>query len=305
MRRALFLFALGCGREAVAPPSTAPAEPPRRAGSALSPPAPFAAASDAASPASAAASPCTTAAAKLGPALTAEQIAVAFTPAAGAPCIDIVRADLATYRLRVLTAAHDGRSQPAPAWRETFRLTAVTNAGMFHSSGDPVALIVADGTQLGKDNKQYLGYLAFDPVAATDPPALLTGRDCPGFSLDDLRKRYRSIVQAPRLLGCSGQALPWQDTKHYSAAAIGLDRANRVVFIHARAAFTMTELSKALASLDLAGALFLEGGPEASLVVRGPDGELARVGSYETNFVENDGNQSFWWLPNIIGLEAR
>ena len=120
-----------------------------------------------------------------------------------------------------------------------------------------------------------------------------------------LRKRYRSIVQSPRLLGCAGEALPWLDKKQYSAAAIGLDRAGRLVFIHARAALTMAELSQTLAGLDLAGALFLEGGPEASLVVRGSEGELLRMGSYETNFVENDANQAFWWLPNIIGLEAR
>jgi hypothetical protein len=205
----------------------------------------------------------------------------------------------------VLTAAREGRSQPAPVWREKFQLTAVTNAGMFHSDGDPVALIVEDGVSISKDNKTYLGYFAFDPIAKSDPPALLAGRDCPGYSLEDLRKRYRSIVQAPRLLGCTGEALPWKDRKQYSAAAIGLDRAGRVVFIHARAAITMTELAQALGALDLTGALFLEGGPEASLVVRGADGELSRVGSYETSFVENDSNQSFWWLPNVIGLEAR
>jgi hypothetical protein len=291
----LFLLALGCGHDAVIASSAGESSPPSLvspagapAGSAAGPP-----------------GPCASAVTKLGPGLTAEQVALAVTPAAGAPCIDLVRADLAHHRLRVLTAARDGRSQPAPAWRETFHLVAVTNAGMFHSDGDPVALIVEDGTDVSADNKTYQGYLAFDPRAATDPPAVISGRDCPGFALDDLRKRYRSIVQSPRLLGCAGDALPWQDTKRYSSAAIGLDQLGRIVFIHARAAITMSDLSKALAALDLTGALFLEGGPEASLVVRGSDGELSRVGSYETGFVENDANQSFWWLPNILAVEAR
>ncbi|NVB85767.1 MAG: hypothetical protein HOV81_45805, partial [Kofleriaceae bacterium] len=157
------------------------------------------------------------------------------------------------------------------------------------------------------DNNKFGGYLAFYPVASSDPPVTIAGRDCPGFSLDDLRARYRSIVQSSRLLGCDGSALPWQDKKQYSAAAIGVDRLGHIVFIHARAAVTMTELSRALASKDLglAGAIFLEGGPEASLLVRGTEGELSRVGSYETNFVENDTNQSFWWLPNVLALEAR
>lgn len=251
-------------------------------------------------------SPCTTEVRPLGPGLTTEQALLAATPAAGAtPCIDLVRADLAHHRVRVLTAARDGHSQAAPAWRETFHLVAVINAGMFHEDGKPVGMIIEDGVAVSGDNKKYSGFLAFDPRSAADPATVLTGRDCPGFDLADLRKRYRSIIQAPRLLGCTGAALPWQDKKQYSSAAVGVDRAGHVVFIHARAAVTMTELSASLASLDLAGALFLEGGPEASLVVRGNDGELARMGSYETGFVENDTNQSFWWLPNVLALEAR
>lgn len=274
------VVALGCGHDAVVATSAAPGESPKPK------------------------SPCVTDAIQLGPGLRSEQREVGAKPAAGAPCIDVVRADLAHHRLRILSAARDGASRPATAWREAFHLTAVINAGMFHTNGDPVALIVDNGVALSADNKAYLGYFAFDPVAKTDPPVLVTGRDCPHFSLADLRTRYRSIVQAPRLLGCAGEPLPWQDKKHYSAAAIGVDRQGRVILIHARAAFTMTELAIAVGDLNLAGALFLEGGPEASLVVRGADGELSRVGSYETGFVDNDTNQSFWWLPNVIGLEA-
>ena len=33
--------------------------------------------------------------------------------------------------------------------------------------------------------------------------------------------------------------------------------------------------------------------------------DVSRIGSYETGFVENDGNTAFWWLPNVIGVEPR
>lgn len=248
--------------------------------------------------------PCPTAPVQLGDGLTHERQPLGVPPAAGVePCFDVVRADVARYHLRLLTKAQDGASQPAPQWRERYKLTAVTNAGMFHAGGAPVSLIVQDGTPLSKDNKRYGGYLAFDPIADGAPPILLTGRDCKDFDLATLRTRYRSILQSNRLLGCSGEALRWIDAKQYSAAAIGIDRAGRLVFIHARAAVTMSDLARAVASLGMAGALFLEGGPEASLVVRGDKGELARVGSYETGFVENDENKSFWWLPNVLALE--
>ncbi len=220
------------------------------------------------------------------------------------PCIDVVRADPAKLKLRVLTAARDGSSHPAPDWRETFHLAAVINAGMFHDDGTPVGLIVEDGAAVGADNGKLGGVLAFDPRDAHDPPAVLTGRGCAGFDVAALRQRYRSLVQSSRLLGCDGAALPWADPKQYSAAAIGLDRSGRVVLLHARAAVTMAELSRALAAsgLDLAGALFLEGGPEASLVAKGEYGALARTGSFETGFYESDGNRAFWWLPNVLAL---
>jgi hypothetical protein len=193
----------------------------------------------------------------------------------------------------------------ALAWRASRSLVAVTNAGMFHASGAPVGLIVAGGTARGADNPKMGGFLAWDPVSPDDPPAIVAGRTCAGFDLAALRRRYRSIVQSYRFLGCDGASLPWQDPKQYSAAGLGVDRAGRAVFFHARAAVTMAELARALAAHDLAGALFLEGGPEASLVVHGPSGSLDRVGSYETHFLEDDSNHRFWPLPNVIGLTAR
>jgi hypothetical protein len=250
--------------------------------------------------------PCPVDVRSLGTGLEIDRWAIAATPAAGGPpCIDVVRADATRYALRVLSVAEEREARTAPGWRDAFHLAAVINAGMFHESGKPVGMIVTEGTVRSADNTKMSGYLAWDPVSASDPAVQLTGRDCPGFDLADLRTRYHSIVQSYRLLGCAGEALPWVDPKQYSAAAIGLDRAGRIVFLHARAAVTMAELSAALATHDLVGALFLEGGPEASLVARGPEGELSRVGSYETRFVENDRNQAFWNLPNVIALLPR
>ncbi|NVB82863.1 MAG: hypothetical protein HOV81_31085, partial [Kofleriaceae bacterium] len=105
----LLTIASGCGRSsadlmaATPPPEGLPVEP---------------------------AGPCDAEPSLLGAGLTAELAPLDATPAlaATAPCIDIVRADLTRYRLRVLTSARDGASHPAPAWRDAFHLVAVTNA---------------------------------------------------------------------------------------------------------------------------------------------------------------------------------
>jgi len=245
--------------------------------------------------ADAATDPCAVARPSLGPGLTHERWPLGATPVAGSPpCIDVVRAD-ATYHLRAFS---DPGKRTAPAWRDSEKLAGVINAGMFHDDGAPVGLLVAGGRARGIDNPKFGGFIAWDPVAPGDPPVTMAGAQCAGFDLAALRRRYRSLLQSYRLLDCDGHALPWGDPKRYSAAGIGVDRAGRVVLLHARAAVTMAELSRALAAHDLAGAIFLEGGPEASLIA----GELELVGSYETGFVENDDNRAFWALPNILGL---
>ncbi|MEO8700292.1 MAG: phosphodiester glycosidase family protein [Kofleriaceae bacterium] len=230
--------------------------------------------------------------------LVGERWTIAATPIAGEPCIDVVRADLAALALRAFT---DPKRRTAPAWRDGEHLIAVTNAGMFHDDNNPVGLVIDRGNVRGVDNPKFGGFVAWDPVAAGDPPVISVGSSCAGFDLAALRVRYRSLVQGYRLLDCDGHALPWKDPKQYSAVALAVDRAGRLVFLHARGAVTMGELSVSLAGHDLAGAIFLEGGPEASLIA----GDLSLIGSYETGFVENDDNREPWALPNVLGLVRR
>jgi hypothetical protein len=238
---------------------------------------------------------------EIGPGIVAERRAITAKPAAGEACMDVVRVDLARYRARVLAASRDGGVRTATEWRDAFQLAAVVNAGMFHDDGSPVGMIIRDGVALGADNAKMGGYLALDPRDPGDAPAIVAGRGCAGFDLAALRARYRTIVQSYRLLDCDGGALRWADPKQYSAVAIGVARDGALVLVHARGAVTMAELSRAIAGIDLAGALFLEGGPEATLVA----GSLVRIGSYETGFNENDANVAEWKLPLVIGIAPR
>jgi Phosphodiester glycosidase len=279
-------------------------------GAAAADPAPRdAAARDARAARAAGDAPCDGQPVPLARGVTAERWRVAGDPALPdrAPCVDLVRVDLARYQLRILAAARDGGARPAPKWADDFALIAAINLSMFGDDGAPVALAVdGRGPLHERDNKQFGGFLAFDPVDPHDAPAVVAGRDCPGFDLGALRRRYRALVQSYRLLDCDGGAIAWKDAKSYSAAAVGVDRAGRLVLVHVRAPFTMRALSAALAEPDLAlaGAIFVEGGPEASLVVHG-DRTLERVGSFETGFVETDDNHRFWDLPNVIGVIPR
>ena len=55
--------------------------------------------------------------------------------------------------------------------------------------------------------------------------------------------------------------------------------------------------------LGISRAMYLEGGPEASLRVVTPGGVVDRVGSYVTGFFESDDNTRYWALPNVLAVE--
>jgi len=219
--------------------------------------------------------------------------------------VTVVRIDPRVYPLRLLTAATHGGVRTAPAWAQVFGLRGVANAGMFLEGGRSVGLMVSPaGTNQGRVNARYGAFLAFDPAAATDAPVAMFGRGCPGFDLARIRARYRTVIQSIALLDCRGRPIPSSGRRAYSASAIGLDRRGRVAFVHVRTPYTMGAFRRILASpaVGLVSAMYLEGGPEASLWVRGEHETVEEMGSYETGFFESDENRRFWEIPNVIGF---
>jgi hypothetical protein len=129
-------------------------------------------------------------------------------------------------------------------------------------------------------------------------------RGCPGFDVARIRARYRTVVQSINLLDCAGRPIPSAGRRAYSASAVGLDREGRVAFVHTRTPYTMGGFRRILASpaVGLVSAMYLEGGPEASLFVHAPGAHVQAIGSFEHGFVENDDNHEFWEIPNVLGF---
>ncbi len=90
--------------------------------------------------------------------------------------------------------------------------------------------------------------------------------------------------------------------KRWSTAAIGVDGKGRVLFLHARSPWPVHDFVERLLALpiDLQRAMYTEGGPEATLYVHAGKVERDFVGSFETGFMENDGNTEEWPLPNVV-----
>lgn len=248
---------------------------------------------------------------ELAPGLEVTRVLAPEPPAiaVGDRCLTFVRIDPARFRLRLHAGAFEGGAKTAPEWAAGDPAGAI-NASMFHLEGTSIGLMV-DGERVvtAKDNAALGGFYAFDPVREGLPAVAVFGRECEGFDLARVRADYRVVVQNYRMLDCAGKPIAWKDEKSYSAALIGVDRDGWALFIHSRTPYTMSALARMIASAapppGVSGALFVEGGPEASLYARAGAHEVREIGSFESLFLEADSNDRFWALPNVIAFEPR
>src|SRR5262249_21698109 len=114
---------------------------------------------------------------------------------------------------------------------------------------------------------------------------------------------YDSVIQNLRLIRAPGRGAWGAQARRWSEAAVAVDKTGHVLFVFSRAPHSMFEFNRILLSLPLevTAAMHVEGGPEASLSIRGPL-KLDLNGSYETGFVENDSVGQQWEIPNVLGV---
>lgn len=247
---------------------------------------------------------------RVGEAIVVSRLRASRAPTvrAGDRTITIVRVDPSRYRFRLFTESHDGSRRPLPRWIGDENLTGGINAGMFLPDGRTVGFSMVDGVvRSNRRPAMFTAVVGLDPVTAASSRLAMGGEGC-AVDLDGLRRTHRSVLQVRKLLlSCQGEPLSWPNRRRYSAAAFGIDEHGHAVLVHCRTPYRMDELSEMLHDLDpgLRALAFMEGGPEASLIVRGGSVNVAEVGSYEDGFNENDDNRAFWDLPNIIGFAPR
>jgi hypothetical protein len=218
--------------------------------------------------------------------------------------VAIARVDPARFDLGLYPASSRTPQEAAPidVWARERRLAAGINAGMFEPGGRTTGYARVDGVTINPNwKKNYGAFLALGPDDPKLPAAAILDPDC-----DDVKameKHYRVILQSMRMIDCKGANRWTKSARIWSTAALGIDGQGRVLFIHARSPWDVYDFNQILLALPvgLRRAMYLEGGPEASLSVDAGGFSTIRVGSWETGFREDDTNDKPWPLPNIIG----
>lgn len=219
----------------------------------------------------------------------------------------IVRVDLRRYAFRFLTESTDGPRRTLPAWMRDFDLAGGINAGMFLPSGRSCGYLRARG-EVRSDRRPpgWDAVIGFDPTTGGAPFAL-GGAGC-GRDLEGMRDVFGSVLQGRKMLvDCAGRATTTWRTNRFSSALLGVDREGRAVLVHTRTPYRMQVLAPMLAdpALGIRGLAYMEGGPEASVMVQAEGHRVAEMGSYEDGFWPRDDNREFWDLPNVVGFAPR
>jgi len=220
----------------------------------------------------------------------------------------IIRIDPEIYSLRLLSASELNHSNlTVKQWCERYDLIGAINAGMFQTDYRSNVGYMKNFEHLNNPwvNPSYHSVAAFNPVNKNNSKFRIYDTD--ETNIQDVISRYHTVIQNLRLIKSPARNRWSQQNKKWSEAALGQDRDGNVLFIFSRSPYSMHDLNNILIQLpiNIVNAQHLEGGPEASLYFKFNELEIEVMGSYETGFNENDFNDTFWNLPNVIGIEKK
>jgi hypothetical protein len=227
---------------------------------------------------------------------------------AGNSRITMIRVNPRYYNLMLLTASELGEeNMSVKEWTNNYDLICAINAGMFQTDFKSNVGYMKNFQHMNnsKINSEYFSVAAFNPVDQEHPSFRIFDSD--ETDVYQIINSYHTVIQNLRLIKRPGINRWKKQNRMWSEAALGEDQMGNILFIFSRSPYSMYELNTSLISLSLnvVCAQHLEGGPEASLYLNHNGIEIQRVGSFETGFNENDNNDEYWNIPNVIGLKKK
>jgi hypothetical protein len=218
----------------------------------------------------------------------------------------IIKIDPNFYSFRLLCAGELKHSiLTVKEWTQKYNLIGAINAGMFLTDYVSNVGFMKNYNYENNPsiNSKYFSVAAFNPKDSTYSEQFQIF-DIDEESIDKINSKYNTVIQNLRLVKHPSLNRWSQQNKKWSEAALGQDTFGNVLFIFVRSPYSMHDLINILKSLpiNIDRAQHLEGGPEASLYFSLNNLTIDKMGSFETAFSENDNNNSFWPVPNVIGF---
>jgi len=218
--------------------------------------------------------------------------------------ITIVKIDPNYYSFKLLSASeHNNERLTTKDWSKKFNLIGTVNAGMFQKDLITHVGYMKNSQHINNPNlmndKAVLGFNASD---STVPEIQIIDRECQDFNT--LKKKYNTLIQNIRVVDCNQKNVWRQQDKKWSMIVLGIDKNGNVLFIFCRSPYSVHDFINILFTLPISlyNAMYLEGGPEASMYLSSLYIELNLSGSFETGFTTTNAFSVPLPIPNVIGF---
>lgn len=222
--------------------------------------------------------------------------------------IRVLRIDPQYFNLQLLNASavKDGQPLSAKEWSRRNGLVAAINASMYQADYKSSVSLMrtkahVNNPRLSKD----MAILAFDRKQSDVPPVKIIDRQCEDF--ETWGKKYDTVIQSIRMISCTGKNVWTQQPQKWSTAAIGIDDLQRVLFIHVGSPYSTHDVIEILKKLpiNIARAMYAEGGPQAQLYINIGDHEYDFVGNYDIELHGNVKKLISRPVPNVVGISLK
>jgi uncharacterized protein YigE (DUF2233 family) len=221
------------------------------------------------------------------------------------PTVTVVKVDPKLYSLKLLSASEHGKvKMTVKDWCRKHNLIAGINAGMFMEDGIKSVGYMKnfDHTNNPRVNGSHKAILAFNRLDPGIPEVQIIDLTCQDF--ESLRQKYQTFVQSIRMISCNQENVWTKQSKRWSMAVLGVDKDGNALLIFTEAPHSGHDFINVLLSLPVSvyNAMYLEGGPLASLYLSTSDIEIERVGIYGSDFGEEQFRTMARPVPNVIGI---
>jgi hypothetical protein len=222
--------------------------------------------------------------------------------------ITLIKIDPKHYSFKLLCASEKGNLRmTAKKWCQNHNLVSAINAGMYQTDRIKNVGYMRNFDHVNNPrlNTRYKALLAFNPVEATLPEIQIIDMKCQDF--EKLKDKYQTLIQGIRMVSCRQENVWEKQDRRWSTAAFGIDKNGNGLFIFAEDSYSVHDLTNILLSLPISlyNAMYLEGGPEATLFFSANGIEFEKIGSHETSSNEDNFPKIAHPIPNVIGIVKR
>ncbi len=222
--------------------------------------------------------------------------------------ISILRMDPQQFHFDLFTATqYDSLPRDLHTWADTFDLLVAFNAGMYNLARPLQSrAYLKSGAHLnnGKLLENFNLMLALGPKPNSQRSNIeVLDLTCANWEQE--QQNFSGFAQGLRMIDCNGNPMNWQKkVQSCSMLVAAEDQKGWFYLIFTRSPYTHDQMIGFMTEMPygLHDAIYLEGGPETSLLIDVNGHCIEKVGSWVSTTWERNDNNHFWRLPSIVGV---